>query len=120
VLNNYSKLAKEVVIISASGEKDAVWETELAKKIGFKTFLITCSPDSSAAKIADQVFSYSKLPEPYTYNTSTYLGMILGQLVKKQKISKKSSKKLKYLKNLDNTKPTLLSYLTDFKNLARC
>lgn len=95
VLNNYSKLAKEVVIISASGEKDAVWEIELAKKLGFKTFLITCSPDSSAAKIADQVFSYSKLPEPYTYNTSTYLGMILGTTSEKAENIKKIIKKIK-------------------------
>ena len=67
-----------MVVISASGEKDAVWEVELAKKSGLKTVLITCSPDSSAAKMADQVFAYKKLPEPYTYNTSTYLGMILS------------------------------------------
>lgn len=95
VLDNYNKIAKEVVIISASGEKDAIWETELAKKIGFKTFLITCSPDSSAAKIADQVFSYSKLPEPYTYNTSTYLGMILGATGEKAENIKKIIKKIK-------------------------
>lgn len=73
-----SKLVDQSLIISASGEKDSIWEIKLAKKIGLKTTLLTCSPDSPAAHLADNVISYQKLPEPYTYNTSTYLGMILG------------------------------------------
>jgi len=72
------RMANEVIVISASGEKDSVWELKLAKKYGLKAILFTCSPDSSAAKIADEVFVFYKLPEPYTYNTSTYLGMILS------------------------------------------
>ncbi|MEI7620667.1 MAG: hypothetical protein WCJ57_03825 [Candidatus Falkowbacteria bacterium] len=73
-----NKVIKEAVVISASGEKDSVWELELAKKHKLKTTLLTCSPNSSASKIADKVYSYRKLSEPYTYNTSTYLGMILS------------------------------------------
>lgn len=72
------KHIKEVLIISASGEKDSVWEIELAKKYGLKTILFSCAPNSSATKIADEVFIFKKLREPYTYNVSTYLGMILG------------------------------------------
>lgn len=72
------KLIKEALIISASGEKDSVWEIELAKKLSLKTILFSCAPNSSAAKIADKVFIFQKLREPYTYNVSTYLGMILG------------------------------------------
>jgi hypothetical protein len=72
------KIIKEVVIISASGEKDSVWEAKLAKKNKLKTILITCSPESTAAKIVDEVIVYPKIPEPYTYNISTYLGMILS------------------------------------------
>ena len=80
-LVDYKKLIKtkvitQAIIISASGEKDSVWEIKLAKKNGLKTTLLTCSPDSSAAKIADKVISYKKLAEPYTYNVSTYLGII--------------------------------------------
>lgn len=71
-------LITQAVIISASGEKDSVWEIELAKEKGLKTTLLTCEASSSAAKIADQVFAYRKITEPYTYNTSTYLGMILS------------------------------------------
>lgn len=71
-------LITQTFVISASGEKDSVWELELAKEHGLATTLLTCGADSSAAKIADQVFAYRKIAEPYTYNTSTYLGMILS------------------------------------------
>lgn len=66
------------VIISASGEKDSVWEIELAKKMRLKTTLLTCKPESSASKIVDTVHVYKSIAEPYTYNTSTYLGMVLS------------------------------------------
>ncbi|MDD5084036.1 MAG: hypothetical protein PHT88_03865 [Candidatus Moranbacteria bacterium] len=71
-------LITQAIVISASGEKDSVWEVELAKKYGLKTTLLTCNADSSAAKVADQTFAYRKIAEPYTYNTSTYLGMVLS------------------------------------------
>ncbi len=71
-------LITQAIIISASGEKDSVWEIELAKQYGLSTTLLTCDADSSAAKIADRVFVYRKIAEPYTYNTSTYLGMVLS------------------------------------------
>ncbi len=83
-----NKLIKEAIVISASGEKDSVWEIKAAKKAGLKTILLTCSADSSAARIADQVFAYRKLPEPYTYNTSTYLGMILSATSEKPTVIK--------------------------------
>ena len=72
------KLITQAVIISASGEKDSVWETELANEYGLETTLLTCKPNSSAAQIADHVLAYQSIAEPYTYNTSTYLGMILS------------------------------------------
>lgn len=71
-------LVTQAIIISASGEKDSIWEIELAKSYGLHATLLTCSPDSSATKIADEVLTYRKVAEPYTYNTSTYLGMILS------------------------------------------
>ena len=83
IILSYKQLIKkrvitEVVVISASGEKDSIWELQLAKKYKLKTILLTCSSNSSAGKIADQVFVYPKIAEPYTYNISTYLGMILS------------------------------------------
>lgn len=71
-------LIRDVIVISASGEKDSIWEVEFAKSIGLHTTLLTCKPNSSAAKIADEVITYKSIAEPYTYNTSTYLGMILS------------------------------------------
>lgn len=72
-----------VVLISASGEKHAPIIARAAKKSGKKVMLITNSPDSSASKelnkeVGDSEFIFPKNREPYTYNTSTYMGMILG------------------------------------------
>ncbi|MDD3285260.1 MAG: hypothetical protein PHG95_01320 [Patescibacteria group bacterium] len=83
ILKRYRDLIKRknishAIIISASGEKDSIWEIKEAKKAGLKTVLLTCSPNSSAAKIAHESYAFPKLPEPYTYNVSTYLGMIMA------------------------------------------
>ena len=71
-------LTRQAVIISASGEKDAMWEIELAKKHKLETTLLTCNANSSGAKLADKVIVYKKIAEPYTYNFSTYAGMMLS------------------------------------------
>jgi hypothetical protein len=83
VLSAYSEaiekgMITQAVIISASGEKDSVWEIEEAKANKLETWLLTCEAVSSAAKIADHVLVYRKIAEPYTYNTSTYMGMLLS------------------------------------------
>ncbi|EKD86261.1 MAG: hypothetical protein ACD_37C00384G0001, partial [uncultured bacterium] len=43
-----------------------------------RTTLLTTKGESSAARIADEVHVFKSLSEPYTYNTSTYMGMILS------------------------------------------
>jgi len=78
-------IIKDAVIISASGEKDSVREIELAKKHRLKTTLLTCTAGSSATKIADRTLVYRKIAEPYTYNVSTYLGMILSSTMEDSK-----------------------------------
>jgi hypothetical protein len=107
ILKSYQPLIKnrtikQALVISASGEKDSIWETSAAKKAGLSTTLLTCSPDSRAARLADQVLTYQKLPEPYTYNTSTYLGMILGASGESVQTIKNFLKHLKFPKNFDN------------------
>jgi hypothetical protein len=109
ILFNYKPLikkglSKEAVIISASGEKDSVWETKLAKKTKLKTTLITCSKNSTSAKIADQVKVFKKLPEPYTYNVSTYIAMILASTGEKTDYILKQIKKLKFPQNFKDYK----------------
>lgn len=71
-------LIGQAVVISASGGKDSVWEIELAKEKNLETTLLTTKKDSAAAQIADKVYVYRSIDEPYTYNTSTYMGMILS------------------------------------------
>ncbi len=92
----------QAIIISASGEKDSVWEIELAKKMNLKTTLLTCNGLSSAAAIAEKVIVFDKLPEPYTYNTSTYLGMIIGASQEDPKKIKSFLKKLNFPKSFEN------------------
>ncbi|MFA7365292.1 MAG: hypothetical protein WCZ12_02980 [Patescibacteria group bacterium] len=97
-------IIKEVVVISASGEKDSVWEIELAKKYKLKTILLTCSKDSSASKIADEVYVFPKIAEPYTYNISTYLGMILAYTKEKPENILSHIKKIKFFNNFNKFK----------------
>ncbi len=94
-----SGVIKEALIISASGEKDATWEIAAAKKSGLKTTLMTCSPQSSGAKIADLVIPYRKIAEPQTYNISTYLGMIMSISGEKAQNIQATIKKLRLPKN---------------------
>lgn len=94
------KIVKEAIIISASGEKDSIWETKLAKTNRLKTILLTCTKNSSAAKFADKTIVYEKLPEPYTYNFSTYLGMILSGTNEEVKGIKSFIKNLQLTKDL--------------------
>lgn len=100
-------LITQAVVISASGEKDSVWETELAKKHGLKTTLLTCKPQSTAAKIADVVIPCRSITEPYTYNTSTYLGMILSST------GEEPSRILEFIKKLE-----IPSNFTDYEAYA--
>ena len=72
-----------VVLVSASGEKHAPIIAKTAKRYGKHITLITNSRNSSASRELDHIHPYDeylfpKNREPYTYNTSTYMGMILG------------------------------------------
>ncbi|MEI7688699.1 MAG: hypothetical protein WCI91_00765 [Candidatus Nomurabacteria bacterium] len=69
-----------VIIISASGGKHAPLIAKYAKDMGKRVALITNSPNAPANEFVDKehIFVYPKNREPYTYNTSTYMGMILG------------------------------------------
>ncbi len=40
--------------------------------------MLTTKGQSTAAKIADQIYVFKSIDEPYTYNVSTYMGMILA------------------------------------------
>lgn len=78
VLANDAELDSGAVI-SASGKKHAPILVGDMLKRGLDTYLVTCDGQSPAAQLlpADHVLVTKSVPEPITYNTSTYLGMML-------------------------------------------
>ncbi len=68
------------VLISASGKKHAISIAKTLKEKGLPAVLFTNNPKAIAAEYFDSgsVRVFPKNREPYTYNTSTYLGMVLS------------------------------------------
>lgn len=69
------------VLISASGSKHAVEIANELKRRNLKTLLLTNNPKAPAIEIVGDSTAYvfPRNREPYTYNTSTYMGMILSK-----------------------------------------
>jgi hypothetical protein len=69
-----------VYILSASGAKHAVGIAERVKNMGLPVFLITNNPEAPARVhvASERVLVFPRFREPYTYNTSTYMSMMLG------------------------------------------
>jgi len=69
------------ILISASGGKHAIDLAQNLQKRKINTRLLTNNPDAPAKKYIKpkNFFVFPKNPEPYTYNTSAYLGMILSK-----------------------------------------
>lgn len=80
VLERHPDIA-QATVISASGSKDAPKEVRYLLAKGIQPTLMTCVGDSEAARLlpSDAVVVTRALEEPITYNTSTYLGMILAK-----------------------------------------
>jgi hypothetical protein len=70
-----------VYIFSASGSKHAVLIAQEMKEKGLPVYLVTSSAHAPAAAFIDasRVHVFPHMREPYTYNTSTYLGMLLAR-----------------------------------------
>jgi hypothetical protein len=69
------------ILISASGKKHAVTIARDLKARGIEARLLTCNPGAPSREFVDpdKFFVFPRNREPYTYNTSTYMGMILGK-----------------------------------------
>ncbi len=67
-----------VVLVSASGGKHAPIIAKTAKRYKKKVILLTNNKNAEAIQYSDTVKVFPKQKEPYTYNTSTYLAMILA------------------------------------------
>lgn len=90
----------EAILISASGEKHAPIIAKKLKSKKIKTTLLTTNKEGKASKIVDKVLVFPKQREPYTYNTSTYLSMILSQSKESPKIILSLLKRLKIPRNI--------------------
>lgn len=76
---NLIKTIDGAVIVSSSGGKHAPEISKYLRKKGIKTILITNNNNALANKYVDKTIVFPKQVEPYTYNVSTYLGMILAK-----------------------------------------
>ncbi|MDH3353326.1 MAG: hypothetical protein OEL87_02670 [Nanoarchaeota archaeon] len=90
------------ILISASGGKHSPIIAKQMKKKKIKTILLTNNPKGKAVKLVDKTYIFPKNIEPYTYNTSTYLGMILS------KTNEDPKKILNFLKKIKT--PNLKKY----------
>ena len=76
-----TKKVDTAILISASGKKDAPGIGKKLKELKINRRLFTCNKEAPAKKYFEKkdVYTFLSLPEPYTYNTSTYMGMILSK-----------------------------------------
>jgi hypothetical protein len=66
------------IIISASGGKHSPAIARSLRDKGLKSVLLTNNANALAREHVDMSFVFPKQAEPYTYNVSTYLSMIIG------------------------------------------
>lgn len=88
------------ILISASGGKHAPLIAQELKKRKKKVILLTTNANAPAREYVDEMVVFPKLPEPYTYNTSTYLGMILSKTKEDPQQILHTIQKIKILQNL--------------------
>lgn len=69
------------VVLSASGAKHAITIAQELQRRSLPTVLFTNNPDAPARQFIspERVHVFPKNREPYTYNTSTYMGFILSK-----------------------------------------
>ena len=70
-----------VILLSASGAKHAPMIAEAVEPRELPLLLFTCNPSPLAKNGISEVHVFPSRPEPYTYNTSTYMGMMMATLV---------------------------------------
>lgn len=88
------------VLISASGGKHAPIIARELKKRKIKTILLTNNKNAEASKFVNKTYIFPKNIEPYTYNTSTYMGMILSKTRENPKNILNYLKKIRVPNNL--------------------
>lgn len=94
------KKADGAVLISSSGSKHAPIIAKELRKRKKKTILLTNNQTAEARNFVKETLVFPKNSEPYTYNTSTYMGMILAKTRESPKTILTQIKKIKVPKNL--------------------
>lgn len=113
-----------IIIFSASGGKHAPIIAKKAQKRNLQIKLVTCTKDSACEKIigSKNTLVTLKNREPYTYNTSTYLGWILAKTEENPKkifeyIDKEIAKKIS--KNMGKYNGYLLVTPNEFEKVNK-
>ncbi len=70
-----------VVLLSASGGKHAPIIAKDVKATGRRIVLFTCNPSPLAKNDVNELHVFPSQPEPYTYNTSTYMSMLMACMI---------------------------------------
>lgn len=86
-----------VILFSASGGKHAPVIARDVKARGRKIILFTCNPNALARGDVDECHVFPSRPEPYTYNTSTYMGMMMACRIDDPKAEAKRT--LEFIRN---------------------
>jgi hypothetical protein len=95
-----------VVIVSAAGAKHSVSIAKRVKEHEFPAVLFTNNPDAPAGAFMEpgSIRVFPKNREPYTYNVSTYFGMVMA------KTKEDPAAILKYLKSYQRSEPDLAKF----------
>ncbi|MCW8965772.1 MAG: hypothetical protein OQK82_03665 [Candidatus Pacearchaeota archaeon] len=119
--SNYKKILKSkkidrAILISASAKKHSIKIAKHLKSKKIHTTLLTNNPQGKANKFVTKSIIFPKIPEPYTYNTSTYLAMILSVTHENPKKIKDFLKKQK-IPNLKKYKSFFIIVPEKFDNI---
>jgi hypothetical protein len=102
-----------VVLLSASGGKHAPIIAKDVKATSREIILFTCNPAPRAKDDVNEMHIFPSRPEPYTYNTSTYMGMLMACLIDDPKAE--AQRILDHLRNVvDPTLQKWGKHLGDF------
>jgi len=90
------------ILVSASGGKHAPPIAKELRRRKVQTILLTNNPRAPAQSLVSKTYVFPRQPEPYAYNVSTYLGMVLGKTGEDPRKILEHIRKLKIPKDLGN------------------
>lgn len=107
------------IIISASGKKHAPIMAKKIKSKKIKLILFTTNKNAPAKEFVDETLIFPKQREPYTYNTSTYLSMILAYTKESPKKINEVIKKIKLKKDFSKYNSIYIIIPEEFQEIKK-